>query len=227
MPRKYKRQRRRKFNKQAAAHVPWYNRKYSPSEIATKAYNGVQYLRGLVNSEMYKYDTAFTGTAISLDASTVSHLTAIANGDVDGSRTGSSILVKSIDCKGILTYNSSSTVQAQTVEVFLIIDTQQIGDTPPVFTDIFDAAVPWAHLNVNTVGRFRILMRKRVILEKNGDGAKSINFNCPLQHHVRYNGTASSDIQKGGIYLVLISDVAAASNPPAFSARVRTSYHDN
>ena len=207
--------------------VPWYNRKYTPKELASKALSGVKYLYGLVNSELYKFDLSNSSTSITSDAPLVTHLTAIATGDGEGQRTGNSIFVRSVDLKGVLMYNSSSTVQAQTVECIILIDTQQLGDTAPAFTDVFSSAVPWAHLNASTVGRFIILGRKRIILEKNGDGAKSVNLSIPLKHHVRFNGTASSDVQKGGIYLMMVSDIATASNPPVFNSHIRVSYHDN
>lgn len=216
----------KKYSKKSST-KPWYERAYTPKDLAKKAWSGVKYLKGLVNSELYKFDLSNSSTAITSDSPLVTHLSAIATGDGEGQRTGNSIFVRSIDLKGILTYNSSSTVQAQTCECIIVADSQQIGDTTPAFTDVFSSAVPWAHLNASTVGRFSILGRKRIILEKNGDGVKSVNINVPLKHHIRYNGANSGDVQKGGLYLMMVSDVATASNPPSFSSHIRLSYHDN
>jgi len=46
-----------------------------------------------------------------------------------------------------------------------------------------------------------------------------------LNSHAGYNGTSSCDIQKGSIYLLLVSD--KATNTPTFAFNTRMMYIDN
>ena len=46
-----------------------------------------------------------------------------------------------------------------------------------------------------------------------------------LWTHIRYNGTADTDIQKGGLYILFISD--QASDYPTCDYQTRLGYHDN
>lgn len=194
--------------------------------LARKAARGVRYIRGLVNSEMFKRDIAETGADVST-STYITHFTAVAQGDGDGQRTGNSIFVRNTNCKGVLRWNASAAYVGCTVRIALVMDTQQIGDTSPGWTDVYEAVTPWSHLNSDTVGRFTILASKTFHLNASTNSNAPFFFNKPMRHHVRYNGTASTDVQRGGIYLMAISDIAAASAPPQILYENRLSYHDN
>lgn len=220
----YKRFRRfRRYPKRKGKSSSWYTKKYSVSQLAQKAIKGVNYIRGLVNSEMYKLDTAVTGTVP--DSGAVTHITALAQGDGEGARTGNSIFVRSINWKGQV-YRTTSGNANQTFRVMVIMDNQQLTDSSPGVTDILQSATVYSHLNKNTVGRFSVLANKVFMLSSTGDLGKNLNINIPLKHHVRYNGSASTDIAKGGLYVLCISDQASA-NYPSIQSEVRVSYHDN
>lgn len=218
---------RRRYRKRGyrRRRVAWYNRKYSVAQLASKAIKGVNYLRGLVNSEKFKHDTAGSTSGIT-DSGTVFHLTNIGQGDGDGQRTGNSIFVRNVSIRARLT--KSSSVNTTSVRVILFIDKQQIGDTPPGVSDVLSSAGTatsyLAHLNPNTVGRFTVL-RSRVYSLTDDTPIRFFNWNVNLRHHVRYNGNLAADIQRGGIYLLVVSSVN--SNGPDLIRTVRVSYHDN
>jgi len=199
------------------------NRKYSAMDLAKSAYKGVKYIRGLVNSELYKKDTTLSGGIT--DAGALLHVTDVAQGDGSGARTGNSLFIKSLNWKG-QAYRSTAGNAAQAIKLAVVMDTQQIGDTTPSYTDVWSAANCYSHLNANTVGRFRILATKNIALSVTGDLIKNFEFNIPMEHHVRYNGSASTDVQKGGLYIAYITD-QSGSNYPVLASECRISYHDN
>lgn len=180
-------------------------------------------LKGLVNSEMLKLDILNTGTTIS-NAGVVTHMSAIAQGDSDSSRHGNSVYCRSLNIKGFVRINASATSTCYRIAV--IIDTQQVGDTSPTFSDIYENSDVSSHLNNATVGRYKVIYNKVYTLVPTNDSAiRYFDINLPMRHHVRFNGSASSDVQKGGIYLVRVSN--EATNVPTDNFESRLSYHDN
>ena len=217
MPYRRRYRRRRNYRRKP---MPWYKKKYNALEIGAKALSGVRYLKGLVNSELYKVDLPVTTAATSSGA--VDHLSRIAQGDGDNNRTGNSILCKGLYVRGDFTMHASATTTK--IVAYLFRDKQQIGDSAPTITDLLTSADTESFLNPDTVGRFTVLKRKVIYL--NTDRPQS-RFECYLKmrHHIRYNGTASTDIQKGGLFLALVSD--QATNTPSTDLNFRVSYHDN
>lgn len=201
----------------------WYNKKYSVGQMASSALRGVSYLRGLVNSEKYKYDTSVSITATSTGV--LHNLTTVAVGDGDNSRTGNSIFVRGLSIQGNTSRNASGTYpDGQVVRIMLVKDGQQISDTAPQVTDILETASVNSFLNSDTVGRFTVLWNKKYKLDTQNPN-QLIKYNKTLWHHVRYNGTSGSDIQKGGLYLLIISNESVYG--PAMGLQCRLSYHDN
>lgn len=107
------------------------------------------------------------------------------------------------------------------------MDTQQISDTSPVLTDVLTTATPESLLNLSNAGRFKILYRKTFIVTPATGGRPAIEitkfFN--LQKHVRYNGPATTDIQKNGLYIAFVSSETV--NYPTIVGSSRIGYHDN
>ncbi|WP_445779126.1 hypothetical protein, partial [Shewanella sp.] len=52
-----------------------------------------------------------------------------------------------------------------------------------------------------------------------------VNVNRYFAHHVKWNGTTASEIKKGGMYMLLLSD--EATNTPTCVYNTRLSYYDN
>lgn len=222
MPKFYKRKfRPRRYKKRSyglssmSLGSAWKTAKYAAQQVWK--------LKGLVNSEMMKLDT--TGSAVTVtNTGIVTHMTAVPQGDTDASRHGNSIYCRSLNIKGYVRMNASATASIYRLSV--IIDTQQVGDTAPSFSDIYESADVNAHLNNTTVGRYKVLKNIVFTLVQGQTDVRYFNINIPMRHHVRYNGTASSDVQKGGIYLVRVSNEGAGFQP-ADSFEARLSYHDN
>lgn len=189
--------------------------------MARLAYRGVKYLKSIVNVEHHKVDT----TVISGTQNTtplVSHVTAIATGDTEGSRSGNSILAKYLYLKTTFNLNVSSNFSR--IRLVVVRDKQQIADTAPAMTDVYESASTIAFVNKNTVGRFDILLDKMVSLDSRNPQIVWDKY-IRLQSHVRFNGTASTDQQKGAIYVMLVSD--QTTNLPSAAVAARLCYVDN
>lgn len=217
---RYGRRRGRFGRRRGRFGVPWWKRKYSVGDLAHTAWRGVRYLKGLVNSETFKFDTSTTVNPSSTGA--VVHLTAIAQGDGDSDRNGNSVFSRSLYIRGIMTKNASATTTF--LRVLIVRDNQQVGDGTPGVTDILESAANTAPLNSNTVGRFTVLWDRIFALDSDKLTDQFVRF-IPMRYHIRYNGSAGTDIQKGGLYLVHLSD--QATNTPSLNFHARVGYHDN
>lgn len=190
--------------------------------LAKKAWAGFKYLKGLVNVEKHKFDTAFSTPYT--NTGSVNGLCSIPQGDAEGTRSGNSILAKYVYLNFNCTRNASSTAVSDLIRMCVIVDKEQASDTSPNFTQIFESASPLALLNKLFVGRFTILYDKTFNLTSDTPYAK-INQMIPLNFHIRFNGSSSVDYEKNGVYLVTIAD--SASNLPALVGNVRLAYYDN
>lgn len=182
-------------------------------------------LRRVINVEKKKFDAVYSVTNIPITG-TVNPLHAVAQGDTDQTRDGNSIKPLSL----LLRYQSYNNATAGTTAIRVLIfrDLQQVGDTNPSTTDILDdsvAALPDAPLNNNTVGRFKILRDFKIILDTAKSNRKDGKVYIPLYGHIRYNGAAATDIQKGGLYILMVSD--QATNYPTMGYNYRLTYVDN
>jgi len=202
--------------------TPWYNKKYNAMDLAMKAYTGVKYIKGLVNSEMFHIGNS-ASTTIDSNGQLVS-LTPIAQGDNDGLRSGNSVLVRKILNRFWVLKNTNNPFTG--CRIIFFIDTQQIADTAPAVTDVLASASVLSPLNSLNAGRFKILKNYEFMLDDTNK-SKEIKFFKDVQHHVRFNGTASGDVQKGGIYMLYISSDAPGANAAAFAYNYKVGYHDN
>lgn len=190
--------------------------------IAKYAVKGFKFIKGLINVEKHKFDTTFATTVGSTPA--VTNLVAIPQGDGEGSRTGNSLLTKYAYITLNMVRSSSSTAVSDTVRVVVVVDKEQSGDTAPPYNGVFESNDPLALINKLNVGRFSILYDKFYNLTANTP-AIQIKEMVPLNMHVRYNGSASTDIEKSGIYLMWVG--SNGTNQVSFNGFVRLAYYDN
>jgi len=212
----------RRYNRKKVQ--PWYQKRYNAMELAQKALSGVKYIRGLVNSEMLHKRTDFSTTVSG--SGSVNSLVAIGQDDTISGRTGNSILVRNLSYRCKLEINAAVTSNT-TFTMMIIQDSQQVGDNAPAVTDILVTANTYSLLNDSQSGRFQILSRKNITLTPASGGRPAVEWKGyhKLYTHIRYNGTTSTDIQKNGIYLLILS--SEGTNYPTFSGSFKLGYHDN
>jgi len=199
----------------------WYDKKYSAKDIAMKALKNTQYLKGLVNSEMFHRDYTEAGTNIT-NTGYIRHITALTEGSGPYDRTGNSVLLRSLYKRIRITKHPSPLTTV--VRMIFFIDTQQISDTTPAVADVLTNVGVDSPLTLNNYGRFKILLSKTITLTTNSPIFHSEKFD-KMYHHIRFNGTVNTDIQKGGVYMLLLSDQPAAY--PVLDSHIRIGYRDN
>lgn len=198
----------------------------SVATTAYKAYKGVQAIRKLVNVEVRKLDIPDTST-YNPDNSTgsVFHLSALAEGDSDNARTGNSIMGKYLTVRYTCIKHASAS--ATNVRMLIVRDNQQIADSSPTIAQLLDtngSDYCLAPLNDDTVGRFQVLHDVSYQLDANRL-FKTSKINLPIKFHIRFNGNADTDIQRNGIYLLVVT--SEATNTPTFKFYSRLGFHDN
>lgn len=230
MPRKYRKRRRRyrRRAKRAPDRAPWYLRKKWVNDVgmplSAAAFKGVQYLAGLVNSEIFTAEGDITSTAITTSGH-VTNITSISQGDGEHARTGNSVFAKYLTFRGKLIMNASATQTM--VRILVVRDKQQVADTAPTVAAVLDGAASsytYAPMSADNKGRFTKLYDRTIILDPEHQ-AKALKINLSMRNHVRFNGVNAADIQKGGIYLMLVAD--EATNTPTYTGFYRLAYHDN
>lgn len=197
--------------------------KISTAKMARSAYQGVKRMKRLINVEEFILDTGVTGSAVNSTGFTY-NFTAIANGDGQGARTGNSILVKSVRVKGVFKINVLAT--CSDVRIIIFRDKQQVADTDPTIGQVLDTTgEPVALPSDLTTGRFEILSDGHFWLGSTSQQGQCFDFEIPVNKHARYNGTATSDIQMGGVYMLCVSN--EVTNSVSMVWQGRTVYFDN
>jgi len=156
-------------------------------------------------------------------AGAVVHLTAIAQGDSQGTRTGNTVFVKSVSIIGRWTRAANvSTGVNNAYRVIVFVDKEQVADTAPTLSEVVTGS-PISHFpNLDNLERFRVLYFGPILeaarMQTDADGftlgtpstSPSVNLYFKLdikpKIKVSYNGSASTDIEKNGIYIGFISN---------------------
>lgn len=215
----------RRFKGKARKPQAWYEKKYNALELAGKAYSGVKYLASMINSEKYVFDASQSLQAVDNNGA-VYPLSQIASGDDVNNRTGNSILAKSMYIQGNVLKQASA--GASFVRFILFQDTMNQGSTPTV-TDILNntgsALAPLSPLNIDHLSRYKILYDKRITL--NSDmSCRQYKVYKKMSSHIKFTGTAATDVYKNGLYFLIISNEALSTAPTInFTSRLR--YHEN
>lgn len=194
---------------------------------AYRAYRLASSVASMVNAETKKQDTdiAFPTT----ETGSILNLVGIAQGDDDNQRNGNSIKLKRITIKGTIAHDNGTSVKPGVVKLWIIRDKQQQADTSPTYTEVFDENSIHPFLNPDNVGRFQILASRTINLSDTSILKKTFSVSVPFKNlHVRYNGSATSDIQRNGIYMLYISsNNSAGGSGPYFQGQSRVYYYDN
>lgn len=163
----------------------------------------------------------------------------IAQGDSNVARTGNTIFVKSVTISGSVVRGADVILQPNACyQVALVIDKDNVADSSPTAANIFNPSDPRVLLlNSATLERFRVLYLSpvlenlRIVTDLDGLATsavptQSFMFKTTVFPNVKvsYNGGASSDIQKNGIYVVFLSN--DSSNTIDFAGVSRVSYTD-
>lgn len=221
---------KRKYRK---LRTKWYNKKYSIGDIASKAFTGVKYLRGIINSELKSVTNTATSQAISYNGLVLKQ-TNISQGDTHFSREGNSVLAKYLTIKG--TVSLAGTSNANPVSIYVVQDKRRIDfttDRTLVASDMFENTggpnAPNSMINVNAIGRFKILASKRFMLASGTSSQKQFEFNVKdINCHVKWQYNPGTGDLQNHIYLIALSDgIPSSGNEPILNYVGRFKYYDN
>ena len=188
----------------------------------SKLWRNFKYLKSMINVEKKLH--SLTASINPSSTGTITHVTQIAQGDGQGNREGNSIKTTYFGFRGRCSLNASASNTF--LRVMLIRDTQQQSDTTPAISDVLENVSVSSFLNPETLGRYTVLFDQTYSLESAGStGSRTIEFNKKLNSHVRFNGSAAGDIQKGGLFLIFLSD--HPTNTPGLAYEARLRYVDN
>lgn len=204
--------------------------KYTQSAITTAntahaAYSLATKLARFVNTEN-KFWNSNAATTNVTDAGATYSLFLPPQGDTDSSRSGDS--VKLLRISGRMFFNSVAAANGSVVRVIIFRGKQEnqvfpgIGDVIDMTIGTNDFLAPKPY---DDRFRTKILYDKFINLPVQGPTSTVRDINIKLYGHVQF-GAATTNIEDGGLYLGLISNINAA-NYPTITWNLRTTYVDN
>lgn len=186
-----------------------------------------------ISRSIGKPEVKYLDTAISLlnvvdTTGAIQHLTAASQGVGVTNRVGNKMRVKHIYCQVRVSEAEASIGTAPTTSNYIrwavVRDRQQVGDGTPASTDVFTDVTTPQHsiMNINSQGRFEILYLSPLIsaarianavtpvatlLNQAPTQSNSYEFQRSCNFEVTFNGAASTDIQKNGLYVCVITNI--------------------
>lgn len=190
---------------------------------AKKALTVALMTRKLLNVE-YKIKDYNPGGSVNVtNVGTVVLLNGIATGDLETTRDGNSILLKSILLRYSITRHINN--HGETWRVMLVQDRQSNGVAPAV-TDILETAHPLSPLNDKNTNRFNILHSRMGTFTSSREDSTTDQFK-KLDFHTKYIGAdaTQSSVGYNGLYILYVG--SHATEYPTINYRTRIRYIDN
>ncbi len=206
------------------------NPSYYNKRIKSKAEQALSLARAtrkLLNVEFFFHDA---NVAINPDSSgLISELTLIAQGDTVSTRTGNSLLAKSLMLRGTDTV-SAAALTPTVVRHIIFKDTMNLGVAPTVANVLAATVSVNSNLNIEDFPKRFVPLRDWTInLPVPSDQDESVSWKqyVKLNHHIKYDGAAGTAAtqRSGGIYHLTISN--QSTNDPAVGANSRFRFIDN
>lgn len=142
-------------------------------------------------------------------------------GDGNNQRDGNNIRLISCELRAQVFNNAIASTTF--LRVMAVRDMQQIADSKMSVLDVLSVARPTSFSNTATAGRFKKLRDKTMSLSPDHP-TQTWHWNIQLNVTQRYNGSLATDIQKNGIYFLMISN--QATNKPTVEWIARMKYTD-
>lgn len=151
------------------------------------------------------------------------YLDTIPQGSGEGERIGRVVTPHSFSGRFELVNSSNTYVYRATWTAFLVQDLQTVGDAHATVAEILSNVgtqlAPMGHINIANKGRFKIIRRWEGVLGTANGADPSIlylnvyhKFRKGEVKNIRYNGTASTDIEANSLMFVLVSSEDPANN---------------
>lgn len=180
------------------------------------------------------FDVATAGYGLDTTG-TIAQLNAVTQGAANTQRIGKKIIMKSLQCRGGMSGNTTSTVND--VAYMIVYDRRPTGVLPNI-TDILDTVSSYAMNNDDNSGRFKILKRVDEVLI--GTPSTTATYTEAL-----YKGTdwfldlkglpvtyksagtgAMGDVEEGALYIVSVGNQPAGAGAASIAAAFRLRFVD-
>lgn len=217
--------------------------KQAEINLAQKVVKLTKLVSGLRPETKY-IDTSLTSNNVSVNNGVVINLTAIGGGTGINQRVGDAVnmLWWNLNLSVTLSSAQNTTTEMPSFRFYIARDVQQVSDTAPIGADLVDQpSLPKIQLlNVSTTmqRRFQIVYDSKPQLIFPGTGLSILNNSVVYPQRcqfnlrgfkkgpIRFNGTASTDIQKGGLFLFFYTDVTTSGDVLDFTGTSRVAYTD-
>lgn len=190
------------------------------SGMAKKALTMVRKLKRELKPEMKRKTIVVNNLDID-STGLIQDVPRLADGTQQSARTGLDVRCKTLQLTSYIFRNAVATTTFCRLIVF--VDKQQIADSKTSVADVLETVSVLAPRNQLTKKRFRFLRDKYFFLTSTFD-ARIFRMRIKLNFIQRYNGTATTDIEKNGIYILLLSN--QATNKPSITYHATISYTD-
>lgn len=200
-----------------------FKKKWSVADIAKKAFDGVMYMKNLINSERKLY-TKQNAAVVQTYNGSIIQLTDITQGDTSTNREGRSIFINYVQLRGLFTKGSGNDV----CRYMVIRDKMGTGTAPSadqILQTIGTSLAPYAPLDASFTGRFEVLDTGMVTFSADRPTVLYKKF-IRLNKHCKWQLTADGGgTLDGHIYMFTISNVASSGNSFEFVSRI--GFRDN
>lgn len=215
-----------RYRKKSRPEDKWASRGEKAARVAYKGFRLAKRLARFVNTEQKAVQTEISATTVA--AGVVYPLSLIAQGDGYNQRDG--ISIKNSRLSGRFQVNYDTAATNGSVVRCIIFKYKQENGVAPTTANILDTTggLDWLAPKFYP-NRFqsKVLMDKLITLSEAGTMVKVCDVDIKLYGHTNYGGTggAVTDIDDGGYYFLIITDVGASG--PSIFAQFRLTFVDN
>lgn len=202
-------------------------KKGAASALAVRTARTVRRIAKKVDGARHFVDVASVFANMDDSAEAAVLLNGVAQGDDEQKRNGDQIKGSYLVVRGTLFRAAAANQLSDICRIVVVRDKMQRSDTAPAYTDVFQNASWQAHMNWQNRGRFELLYDKIFEIDANNP-SQTFRAIIPTPYKVRFNGSASTDIERNGIYIMGIgSDATAGGDGPQLSYNTRFVFFDN
>lgn len=199
-------------------------------------------LRNLLAMPQTKYhDVTVAATEINYDGAVEQLLNGIAVGDSDTTRDGQSIVLNSIQVKGIIREGSGAALADVACRYMIVLDRNPNETTATLSNVIVGSGGAGADVYAlrrrsgSAQDRFKVLVDRQVVIGDHGSNATGTPSTHMFAEYIKLSelcvfnddGTGNSDdFQKGALYLFAISEIQASAAGPTIEFKSRCTFFD-
>ena len=196
----------------------------APKKSTTIAKKALRLAKQNQRSIEVKELTSSTSSAIS-NTGTVSSITSIAEGDDFTNRNGRSIKLLSVQIRGAVINQDTTNGDGSFIRMMIVRD-NSFGSAAPAVSDVLQSGVSYGlrAQEPEKKAKYTVLWDKLSHVDVNSRNQFTFSGFKKLNTKMIFDGTASTTGNKGGLYLLLVSNRAASG--PNVSTQVRVRFAD-